>query len=366
MTCLPRWATTVATALFLTGLLPLGACTTTASLVLGVAGVATDTSMTWEIIKHLHAKFTEGDPPPCATLDSVDRALSPGCGEFVVGSLRVQDVESSRFSACALTIAARDTRLWPVLPELLAKGADARTCPESPIVALAQANDCPSLATASEDVRESLATLTRNDPRAVHHDVLRWLSCPTSRAAGLDASLTRWLQAGALDPGTLSFSPLAALHPSHIGSPFAVALEARGHSATAGGGDYLGQRASGFEAALRSSDFAALEWWLARAPQFASRVPGHQLDWVPLARVLTPGFLASPASQPEMVSFLLAHGANPRTRLPADPSLSVIAMARSFNSPLVGLLEAAPVPRQADLPSSMLATNTRVFKLMGP
>ena len=122
MTRLPRWAAIIATALGLMGMLGLGACTTT-SVLLGVAGVASDTSMTWEIVKHVHGKLTEGDPRPCVTLDSVERALSPGCGGFVSGSLRNQDIASGRFNACALTTVARDVRLWPVLPELLAKGA---------------------------------------------------------------------------------------------------------------------------------------------------------------------------------------------------------------------------------------------------
>ena len=363
MTPLPRWAAITATALSLLGMLGLGACTTT-SVLLGVAGVASDTSMTWEIVKHVHGKLTEGDPRPCVTLDSVERALSPGCGGFVSGSLRNQDIASGRFNACALTAVARDVRLWPVLPELLAKGARPQDCTPSPVIALAQANDCPSLAATPPDVLRALEALVQADPRAVHHDVVRWLSCPASRAAGLDATLTDWLEAGALDPGTLAFSPLGALHPSHIGSPFATALEVRGHTAAAALDGYAGERASGFEAALRSSDWAALEWWLARLPQLANRAPGHQLDWVPLARVLTPGFLTHAASRSDMVGFLLARGADPRARLPANPSQSVIALARVLNSPLVGVLEAAPLA--PDLPPNRLATNMRALRLIGP
>jgi len=365
MTRLPRWASIAATASSLMALLGLGACTTT-SVLLSVAGVASDTSMTWEIVKHVHGKLTEGDPRPCAMLDSIERALSPRCGEFVSGSLRAQDIATGRFSACALATAARDVRLWPVLPELLAKGARPQDCTPSPIVALAQANDCPSLAATSPEVRRALATLAQDDPRGVHHDVVRWLSCPATRAAGLDATLTHWLEAGALDPGTLSFSPLAALHPSHIGSTFAAALEVRGHTAAAALDSYVGERASGFETALRGSDWVALEWWLARLPRLANRVPGYQLDWVPLARVLTPGFLADAASRADMVGFLLAHGANPRARLPSDASQSVMALARSLNSPLVGVLEAAPTPPEPDMSPSRMATNTRALKLVGP
>jgi hypothetical protein len=359
MNRLARWAALTTTALTLLGL---GGCTTT-SLLLGAAGVASDTSMTWEIVKHVHGKLTEGDPTPCGALDSVERALSPRCGEFVRGSLRARDLASSPFGACALTTAARDKRLWPALPELLDNGARPQTCAQSPIVALAQANDCPSLAATPTDVRDALTTLAQIDPRAVHHDVVRWLSCPASREAGLDATLLTWLDTGALEPGTLSFSALSALHPSDIGSPFALALEAHGHTADAALDGYRGERASGFEEALRTSDWAALEWWIARLPQLANRVPSQQLGWVPLARVLTPGFLAYPASQADMVGFLLARGADPRARLPANPSQSVLAMAQAMKSPLLGTLEAA-ASQEPTVPANVLASSNRALKLM--
>jgi hypothetical protein len=360
MTFPPRWAAAAVTAL---GLLSLGGCTTT-SLLLGAAGVASDSSMPWAIVKHVHAKLTEGDPAPCAALDSVERALSPRCGEFVAGSLRPADIASSGFSACALTTAARDTRLWPALPELIAIGARAETCTQPPLVALAQANECPNLLAASADVRGAFTGLAHSDPRSVHHDVVRWLSCPNSRAAGLDNVLNGWLAGGALDPGTLSFSPLAALHPGAIGSPLSAALEARGHRVEAAFGGYVGQRASGFEEALRHSDWAALDWWLGRAPQLANRVPGPQLDWLPLARVLAPGFLVHAEGRADMVGFLLARGADPRTRLPSDSSQSVLALARSMRSPLVALLEAAPSSSTESAPT--LATNSRALRLIGP
>ena len=344
------------------GLLTLGGCTTT-SLLLSATGMATDTSMTWEIVKHVHAQLTDGDPTPCAALDSVERALNTRCGVFVAGSLRAADIKSSKFGACALTIAARDARLWPVLPELVAKGARPEACTQAPMVAFAQANDCPDLDAVSADVRSTLVGLTRDDPRAVHHDVVRWLSCPNSRAAGIDSILTTWLADGALAPGTLSFSPLAALHPSAITLPFAATLQAQGHTVDAALGGYVGQRASGFEEALRTSDWAALEWWFARQPRLANRVPGPQLDWLPLARVLAPGYLTHADSRADMVGFLIARGADPRARLPSDPSQSVVAMARAMRSPLLGVLEAAPASRAEAVPT--IATNSRALRLIG-
>ena len=364
MTFLPRWLCVAATAF---GLLTTGGCTTT-SLLLSVAGVATDTSVTWDIIKHVHATMTEGDDRPCALLDSVERALSPRCGEFISGSLRPRDIATSPFGACALATAAADTRLWPALPELLARGARSESCAQPAIIALAQANECPDLARSTPQVRAALADLARRDPRAVHHDTVRWLSCPASRVAGFDGVLTDWLASGALNPDGLAFSPLAALHPSAFGTPLPAAFEAHGQTAAAALGGYVGQRPPGFETALRQSDWVALEWWLARVPQLANRVPGNQLDWLPLVRVIAPGFLAHPESRADMVGFLLARGADPRTRLPSDTSQSVIAAARSLRSPLVPVLVAAleATPAVAETPVKTVATNDHAIRLIGP
>ena len=86
------------------------------------------------------------------------------------------------------------------------------------------------------------------------------------------------------------------------------------------------------------------------------------MDWVPLQRVLLPGFLQDPGSQAQMVSYLIAHGADPRKKLPFDPDKTVIAFAASIKSPMLPLLnppvtaaarsrrrwpEAAPAPRPA-------------------
>lgn len=341
MNSLQRWFFTTVTCL---GAALIGGCST-ASLVLGAAGVATDTSMTWDIVKHVHAQLTEGDARPCALLDSVERAVNPRCGEFVAGSLQVRDVVSVRRGECILTTAARDARLWSVLPELIAKGARPEDCAQSPLIALVQTHDCPDLVGAAPDVRRTLARLAEDDPRAVHHDVMRWLSCPNSRAVGLDATLAGWHGAGALKPGALAFSPLSALHPSYLGSTFAISLEAEGHTAQAALGGYLGERPPGFEEALRSSDWGALDWWLARVPQLVNGVPprqGDQLTWLPLARVLVPNFLARPESRADMVGFLMARGADPRRRLPSDPACNVVDLARALKSPLADVLAAAP------------------------
>lgn len=319
----------------------LGGCST-AGLVLGVAGIATDQSVTWDIVKHLHGKLTEGDDLPCQSLDSVQRALNVRCGAFVPGSLRVADVQRSPLQGCALTVAARDPRFWPALPELLDKGAQPEGCAVSPMVDLARQPGCPDFEAATPAVLRSLRWLAQADARAIHHDVVRMLSCPAARRAGLATVLDEWLASGALDRDRIAFGALGALHPTHLLSPLAVALESHGHTARESLGACDAAQPRGFEEALRTSEWAALEWWLARAPELANRVPpvqGNQLPWVPLARVLVPNFLAHPSSRPEMVEFLMARGADPWRKLPFDAGRSVVEHARALKSPLLALLE---------------------------
>ena len=107
----------------------------------------------------------------------------------------------------------------------------------------------------------------------------------------------------------------------------------------------------GFEEALRTSHWAALEWWFYELPELANRAPpsrGAQMTWVPLQRVLLPGYLANPETQADTVRFLLAHGADPRSKLPFDGGKNVIAFAAAIKSPMLALLDeparAMPVP----------------------
>jgi hypothetical protein len=337
--------------LFAVGAMLLAGCTAP-SMLLGAAGVATDTSVPWAIVKHVHEKITEGDPVPCSKLNTVQRALSARCGKFEAGSIDAKDVAHTGMQICPLIVAARDPRFWPVLPELLDKGAQPESCNESPLVELAQAQACPDFAGASAPVLRSLGWLAEADARAVRHDVVRMLSCPNARSVGLDRVLAGWAAAGALNPDQIGFGVLGALHPDYLDTLFARSLEANGHTARASLGAYDGKLSPGFEEALRGSHWAALDWWLARAPELVRAVPptqGNRQPWLPLARVLVPSFLNDSGTQAAMVSYLLAHGANPRQRLPFDPSQSVIAYARALHSPLVATLEApaATAPRLA-------------------
>jgi hypothetical protein len=280
----------------------------------------------------------------------VQRALSPRCGPFVPGSLDTADIARTGFAECALALAARDPRLWPALPELLAKGARPEACAESPLVELARHEPCPDFGAASAPERAALVSLATGDRRAVHHDTVRMLSCPAARAAGLDRVIADWRAQGALGPGAIAFSPLDALHPDALATSLADDLEADGHTARAALGAYQGTLRPGFDEALRTSHWAALDWWLHRVPELANRVPprqGNQLSWRPLARVLVPSFLADPARQQQTVEFLLARGADPLRRLPANPDQSVLGFARMLKSPMLVVLEAPALPPAA-------------------
>jgi hypothetical protein len=329
----------------------LSACTGPAAVV-GLIGVATDTSASWSIVKHIHDKWVEGGPVPCYRLDNtVERALAIHCQPHAVGTIKAADVAApNRLPMCPLAVAARDTRLWHVLPELIEKGAMPESCERAPLAELAQVDACPDFAAASPKVRESMMWLAQADARSVHHDVVRMLSCPKARVVGFDGAIARWIEQGQMPSAHLSFSPLSALHPDMLSSPLAARLEADGHRARTGLDPYQGTLRSGFEEAFRSGNFEALDWWFARAPELANRVPppqGNQLPWVPLAKTLSDDWLDNPNQKQRMVEYLLARGANPAVKLPHQPDMTVLRLARQMKSPMVPLLESAPAPSRA-------------------
>ncbi len=311
------------------------------------------------VLMHLHTKLTEDDPVACGRLNSVERALLARCGPFEAGSLVTRDVQASGFNVCPLTLAARDPRFWPVLPELLTKGALPERCEQAPLRALAQADACPPFERASSAELDALRWLARADPRAVQHDVMRVLSCPSARATGLVTVLDGWLADGLLTADQVSFSPLGALHPGHLNSPLARQLEAQGHTARAALAAYDGRLPAGFDAALRNADLAALDWWLLRAPELVNRVPpsfGGRAPWLPLARALSPEYLADADRQRRVVEYLLAHGASPWARLPHEPQRTVVSLARELNSPLLPLLDPPRVSSEPLAQASLLQT----------
>jgi len=294
------------------------------------------------LVMYAYDKITEGDPTACYKLNTVERALTARCGPHEPGSLLTKDVAASGLPHCPLSLAARDPQFWPVLPELLAKGAQPESCEQPPLVALAQAQPCPAFAAASPQALQSLRWLAEADGRAIHHDVVRMLSCPAAQATGLSGVLDGWLALGLLPTSGLPFSPLGAMHPSYIDSSFARALEGQGHTARAALGAYQGQQPSGFDAALRSADRIALDWWLDRLPELANRVPatqGNQFAWIPLARVITPSYMPDAQQRRALVEYLLSRGADPWKPLPHDPRQSVVSFARQLDSPLLTMLD---------------------------
>ena len=294
------------------------------------------------VLMHALEKATEGDPTPCHRLNTVERALNPRCGDYEPGTLLTKDVTSSGLPRCPLTLAARDPQFWPMLPELLSKGAKLEECAEAPLVALAQAHPCPDFTQAAPAELTTLRWLAQKDGRSVHHDVVRLLSCPAAREVGLDGILDTWLADGRLPTKGLTFGVLGAVHPSHLNSPFTHAAQRRGHTARAALGPYVGELPSGFDLALREANQAALDWWLGQVPELANRVPsrqGSELPWVPLVRVLTPGYLAHPDRQAGLVTHLMSRGADPWRPLPHDASQNAVTYARALKSPLLALLD---------------------------
>ena len=294
------------------------------------------------VLQHAYDKYTEGDPTPCLRLNSVARALNPRCGPYTSGSLLTKDVTASGLPLCPLSLAARDPRFWSVLPELLAQGATPETCEQPPLAALAQAHPCADFSTASPAALKALRWLAEADTRAVQHDVVRLLSCPAAQAAGLTRVLDGWLAQDLLPWQGLTFSPLGALDPSALGSPLSRALEAHGHVADTALRAYVGALPAGFDLALRRADRAALDWWFDRLPGLVNRVPAQrprQLAWLPLARVITPGYLLDADSQGPLVAYLMGRGADPWQRLPHEPAQSVVVYARGLNSAALPMLD---------------------------
>ena len=319
---------------------PLLAACTPVALLVSATGMATDTSVTWEVVKHIHGQLTADDATPCVQLNGVQRALNARC-EYTPGNIRSADIARSGLQECPLAVATRDPRLWRALPELLDRGARVEACPGSPLLALAAADACPDFGAASPEVRDAIRSLAEDDPRAVRHDVFRMLSCPRARAVGLDRVLMTWLDRGDLQPGRISFSPLGAADPELLMSRFGRELETAGHKPEAALDGYEGVLPSGYELALRSSHWAAIDWWLYRLPQLANLAPPSRggLPWVPLQRVLVSGFLQHPETQRDMVVLLMARGASPAQALPSDPRRTVASFAVQLKSPMLSLLE---------------------------
>jgi hypothetical protein len=231
------------------------------------------------VVMHMYDRVTEGDPAPCIKLNGVQRALQERCSPYVAGSFTAQEVANSGLPICPLTLAARNPKFWPVLPELIEKGAKPESCQESPWEVLARAQPCPDLMQASPAARQSLRWLAEADARAVQHDVVRALSCPLAREAGFDQILDGWTANGQMQAGQLGFGVLSALHPSHLHSPLARTLESQGHSVAAGLGSYSGSLVRCAPATSPRSTggwTASRRWPSERRPHAATSCPGFR------------------------------------------------------------------------------------------
>ena len=164
---------------------PLLAACTPVGLLVTATGVATDTSVTWDVVKHIHGQLTAEDATPCIQLNGVQRALNARC-DYVPGSIRRADIARSGLQECPLAVATRDPRLWRALPELLEKGARVEACPGSPLLALAAADACPDFGAATPEVRGTRSAASPRTTRAPSGTTCS--ACSPARAPARSAS----------------------------------------------------------------------------------------------------------------------------------------------------------------------------------
>jgi hypothetical protein len=281
-------------------------------------------------------------PPSCASLTSVERALTARCGAYKSGEILTKDVNIPVRSECALTNFARNPATWHGLPELLAKGAKPEGCNKAPLLAMAEREACPDFSAMSADTRNAVRWLAMADAASVSAPVMGMLSCPSARQAGLADVIPAWVAQRALDPSTVRFSPLSALHSSSLREPWVALIIGAGHQPQ----QAAELDASGFERALASGDVAALQWWTQHAPSLVHRVPSKGVGytaWLPLARVMTPGFAPSDAVRSAGAEFLVARGANPQAALPHDRGETVLSYTQRVQPQLAHLLHVSAV-----------------------
>jgi hypothetical protein len=283
-------------------------------------------------------------PPACSSLSTVEQALTPRCGGYKTGMLVTKDVNTPFRSDCPLTKFASQSGLWNGLPELIAKGAKPEHCNRAPLVAMADVQACPDFAAMPAPTLAAVRWLAVGDAQSVSAPVLHMLSCPSAKQAGLSDVITTWVAQQSLSPSQVRFSPLSALHPSSLREPWVALLLAGGHKAALA----AEQDASAYEHALREGDVPTLQWWTQQAPQLVHRVPAKgvgYVPWLPLARLMTPGFAASDAARQRSLDFLLASGAKPGATLPHDRTETVLSYTRRVQPQLAEHMQNATFGR---------------------
>ena len=84
-------------------------------------------------------------------------------------------------------------------------------------------------------------------------------------------------------------------------------------------------------------------------PSLVHRVPARgvgYLPWLPLARVMTPGFTRSDEARRAGVDFLIARGANPQATLPHDRGETVLSYTQRVQPQLAHILQSTKVTVQ--------------------
>jgi hypothetical protein len=336
--------------------LPLGLGLAMAAALLGTGcgGLPIGYQLVLEVPKHLLMKaYNERElSKACSDMHTVERALSERCGEYVPGRLAEADVNRAAPEECPLTVATVEPRRWKMLPELMSKGARADRCTIAPFTALLkQRSDAQldaALRSASLSEVAALRSIASNDPQAIQPNVVRWLSSPAAREAGLHGVLHTWVERGQLDPRRTGFEPLAWLHPSALTTPLAGLFLDRGQRADVA----MRSNPGAMEDALRTGDFAAMDWWFSRVPGLTDLVVDNRqlrINWRPLAYVATPGVIADSRLRQDVARHLLTRGADPNATLPQDPAVTVMAQAQRTSPDLVPLMKASLAARQAAL-----------------
>jgi hypothetical protein len=188
----------------------------------------------------------------------------------------------------------------------------------------------------------------------VQPNVVRWFSSPAGREAGLHGVLYTWAERGQLDPRRAGFEPLAALHPSALSTTLPALFLERGQRADVA----LRSNPAAMEDALRTGDFAAMDWWFSRVPGLPDLVVDNRqlrLNWRPLAYIATPGVIADARLRRDVARHLLTRGADPNAVLPQDPTTTVMAYAQRGAPDLMPLMKEALETRHAALAAARRA-----------
>ena len=328
----------------------LAACTPLGLLVTAT-GVATDTSVTWEVVKHVHGQLTEDDPTPCVDAQQRAARAQRRAASYVAGQHPHAPTSPAPACRSARSPSRRATRgSGAPCPSCSKRARSSSPAPARRCRTLAADRRLPELrrrvAGGPEGDRSPRrGRPARGPPRRVPHALL------PERARGRPRPGARdWLDRGELAARQALVQPARRARPRPARD--ALRPRARGRRPPARALRSTTTTAvlpSGYEQALRNEPLGrdrlvAVRAAAARQPGAAER--GAQMAWVPLQRVLVcRASCQHPEAQRDMVLFLMAHGADPRRQLPFDPGRNVLAFAAPIKSPMLAVLDAPPHAR---------------------